>query len=116
MIPANDQVAGEPVPLVRGTLADQRKLGHKVWGDAEVINLSSLRAGEGVRLDLHSEEVAKPFAALSDLYGVGRRYGIRPGSVDYVPLPTAYDNNSHLQLLRMVVGWIASHHTARRPR
>ncbi len=69
---------------VNGTLCYQRKRRSDTWEDCEAIPLSSLRAGDGVRLDLHSGEVLQLFRALNALYRTVERDGIPTGVHDYI--------------------------------
>jgi len=64
---------------VRGTFVYQRKQQNKPWEDCPAINLSSLRAGEGVRLELKSSELLDLYKYLGALYRNYEEIGIESG-------------------------------------
>lgn len=75
----------EPDASVHGVLCYQRKLKSGRWEDADAEPLSSLKAGEGVRIDIKSAEILKLYRGLESLYETVRRDGIPGGSRTYIP-------------------------------
>ncbi len=81
----NDKV---PTASVKGVFVYQKKRGNKFWSDAiPSIALNTLKDGEGVKLELKSEEVLTLFNKLGDLYGIVEEHGIQSGRKEYVPAP-----------------------------
>ena len=72
---------------VRGTLLYQKKKPSGVWQDYEPIPLSSLRDGEGVKLELKSAETRMLFQELGDLYSIAQEYGVPTGDQTFVRAP-----------------------------
>lgn len=68
---------------VCGTLAYQRKKASEDWEPIDSINLSSLKAGEGVKLTLNTAEVARLHHYLSALYEIYDEDGVRNGRYQY---------------------------------
>lgn len=73
-----------PGALVNGTFTYERKRPSGEWEKVESINLSKLTAGEGVRLDLKSDEVNRLYCGLRDLYKIGAEFGVKPGTKDFI--------------------------------
>lgn len=68
----NQQDGAKPL---KGVLVHQRKKSADEWEDIESINLSSLKAGEGVKLELNCDELDRLLGAaglLYDLHKLGR--------------------------------------------
>lgn len=61
---------------VRGTFVYQKKKRADEWEDLSEVNLSRLRAGEGVQLEIKSEEVFRLVTAITALYEVHRAGGV----------------------------------------
>jgi hypothetical protein len=76
-----------PAASVRGFLCYQKKRLSDAWADVESIKLTSLRDGEGVRLEMKSEELLKLFEAIGSLYDIMRRDGLPTSRTDYIPAP-----------------------------
>jgi len=68
-----------PLAGFKVTLVHQRKKTSDEWEDTAAINLSSLKAGEGVRLDLDSETTLKLFTELQSLQAISSEYGVQFG-------------------------------------
>lgn len=69
---------------VHGTFLYQRKGPKDEWEDTSAIPLSSLKRGEGVRLDLRAAEVLALFQDLVELYKLHARTGIPVGETELV--------------------------------
>jgi hypothetical protein len=74
----------DPSAAIRGAFCYQKKRRCDEWVDAQAIPLSSLKTGEGVRVELHAAELLKLFRGLSALYEAYARDGISTGSHAYV--------------------------------
>ncbi|MBP6945359.1 DUF4263 domain-containing protein [Patescibacteria group bacterium] len=68
-----------PLAGFKVALVHQRKKTSDQWEDAAAINLSALKAGEGVRLDLNSEATLKLFTELQSLQAISSEYGVQFG-------------------------------------
>lgn len=64
---------------VKGTFVYQRKGKNDLWEPVDSDSLSSLKAGEGVKLPLHSAEVFKLHREIGDLYKIYSAHGVPPG-------------------------------------
>jgi hypothetical protein len=73
---------------VRGTLLYQKKKPSGVWQDYEPIPLSSLKDGQGVKLELKSVETHTLFEALGHLYAIAQDYGVPKGDQTFVRAPS----------------------------
>ena len=69
---------------VRGTFLYQRKGPKETWSDAATIPLSSLKKGEGYKLELHATEVLAFFQELAGLYRLYAKEGIPLGSTELI--------------------------------
>jgi len=69
---------------VDGALCYQRKRRNDEWEDVEAIPLSTLRAGEGVKLDLRSAEMLTLYRGLKVLYETVERDGVPTGTHTYI--------------------------------
>jgi hypothetical protein len=89
----NQQDGAKPL---KGVLVHQRKKSADEWEDIESINLATLKAGEGVKLDLNCDELDRLLGAdglLYDLHKLGRiprwttvvKAADRPGAVSFTP-------------------------------
>jgi hypothetical protein len=79
-----------PAAAVRGVFTFQRKGRNDEWEDVHDLDLSKLRKGESVQLELHSEEVLRLFRGLGPLYEVYDEYGIQFGEKTYVAVGAGY--------------------------
>lgn len=75
---------GEPKCVIRCSLFHQRKKLANEWEDLEHVNLSTLRAGEGVALSLNSSETHVLMDALQEIKLVAEREGIRFGEREVI--------------------------------
>lgn len=69
---------------VKGVFLFQRKSKNAQWVDFETIPLSSLKSGEGYKLELDSAELLKLTTELSSLYELHRKSGIPRGKTTLV--------------------------------
>ena len=72
-----------PKAAVKGSFLFQRKSGTE-WQEFETIPLSSVKGGEGYKLELHSEELLKFLQELRGLYEIHNTGGIPRGSATFV--------------------------------
>jgi hypothetical protein len=70
---------GEPRCVLRGLLIHQRQKPNAQWEDVEHIDLRTLKAGEGVAYQLHSDELSNLMRSLDELKAVAETKGIRFG-------------------------------------
>ncbi len=68
-----------PEDRIKIKLLHQRKAPSGEWEDAEAISLNTLRAGEGVRLDLDSETTSNLYKELINLYQIANSGEVRSG-------------------------------------
>ncbi|MDD3045228.1 MAG: DUF4263 domain-containing protein [Candidatus Delongbacteria bacterium] len=71
---------GETVGI---TIVHQRKKGNDEWEDVKSMPLSSLKGGEGVRIDLNSHNTRVVYDHLSKLYALVKEKGIEFGTKDF---------------------------------
>src|SRR6266496_486391 len=74
----------EPAASVDGVFCYQRKRKADQWENVESVSLSSLRAGEGVKLDIRSAELLRIFKGLRVLYDTVARDGVPSGTHTYI--------------------------------
>jgi Domain of unknown function (DUF4263) len=107
---------------IRGTFVYQRKRRTDAWEDIEAVNLASLRADDGVRLDLRSSEVLLLWERLGQLYKLMQDKGLPIGVHDWIPMPhtevvdkvrelleTDGSTANRAELLQVFLGWLAEH-------
>jgi hypothetical protein len=58
-----------------------------VWENYKTLDLSKLRDGEWVKLEIKSAELRKLFTNLDRYYDLHKHYGIRPGETEYIVTP-----------------------------
>src|SRR5579863_3728803 len=75
-----------PPACVRGQFVYQRKLKKDRWIPIQTVPLSSLKTGEGYKLELHSDELLTLLKGLSPLYRLYRQQGIPEGRNTFVRL------------------------------
>lgn len=68
---------------VSGTIIHQRKGRNDDWEDVESIKLNTLKAGEGVKLNLRSAQTRNLYDGLTKLYALSRK-GVKRGETEYV--------------------------------
>lgn len=61
-----------PQEKVKVCLFHQRKTSSGIWDDIESVNLSTLKGGEGIKLDLNSSTTYKLFEELSYIYSLAQ--------------------------------------------
>lgn len=74
---------------VRGIFIYQRKGPNDLWKDTDTIPLSSLKKGEGFKLELHAGEVLNLFKEIAALYKLHANEGIPYGVNELVPIDSA---------------------------
>lgn len=78
-----------PEASVRGYLIYQRKSAKNDWEDISEQRLNELKSGEGIRHELHSEEVLILYQGLTKLYELHRTKGVEAGVHEYVEVTNA---------------------------
>ena len=71
-----------PSACVKGTFIFQVKGIKEEWSDYKTLDLTRLRKGEWVKLQLKSEELLTLITALDDFYSIYEKYGIVRGEKD----------------------------------
>eukprot|EP01038_Epipyxis_sp_PR26KG_P004020 gene4020-5750_t len=71
---------GETVGI---TIVHQRKKGKETWEDVEAIPLSSLKGGEGVKLNLDSKNTRRIYEELTKLYALMDQKGVQYGTKEF---------------------------------
>jgi Shedu protein SduA, N-terminal len=77
---------GAPEASVRGRFVYERKAKGGEWTRAATISLSRLKVGEGVTLELHSQELLNFVRGIASLYRLYRQQGIPAGRSTFVRL------------------------------
>ncbi len=72
---------------VRGNFIFQRKRLSGQWDDYKTLDLSKLKDGEWIKLELKSGELKKLITELDKYYGVFKKYGIRLGEASFAVTP-----------------------------
>lgn len=85
-----------PDAAVRGTFLYQRKRRSAEWEDFETIPLSSVKCGEGYKLDLKSEELLDLIQHVQALGGLKQLYGVPRGQKHYVQVTPQLEQLSQL--------------------
>lgn len=75
-----------PDAAVRGVFLYQRKSRDAQWHDFETIPLTSVKSGEGYKLELRSEELLKLFRELRAFYKLKEEQGVPRGQKQFVQL------------------------------
>lgn len=68
---------------VSGTIVHQRKSKNDEWEDIKSINLNTLKAGEGVKLQLRSAQTKRLYDGLTELYALSKK-GVKRGEIQYI--------------------------------
>jgi len=76
----------DPDACVKGQFVYQRKKKKDEWASVPNLPLSSLKAGEGYKLEIHSGELLALLRELGALFRLYRQHGIRMGQTRYVRL------------------------------
>src|SRR5271168_2501770 len=71
---------------VKGTFIYERKLANQQWAPYQTIPLSTLKAGEGYKLELKSEELLKFLDYVQPLYPFVKDKGIPHGQKDWISI------------------------------
>ncbi len=74
----------DPASGVEVSVLHRRKRPNEGWQDVPSVPLSSLKAGEGYRLNLNCAETRKLFERLQSLFEVSRAKGVTPGKKKWV--------------------------------
>lgn len=77
---------GNPSAAVDGVFLFQKKGFKDAWADTQTIPLSSLKKGEGYRLDVKSVELLRLFENLRALYDLHAKVGVPRGTQQWVPV------------------------------
>lgn len=81
----------DPAASVHGTfLYYQRKKTKDEWEDSQSIPLSTLKSGEGIKLELHADEILKLFRHLNDLYEIYEKEGIPLGQSEFIRVTSTF--------------------------
>ena len=72
---------------VRGAFIFQAKKPSGLWADYKTLDLSKLRDGEWIKLEIKSAELRTLFTELDRYYELHEQYGIRPGEHAYLVTP-----------------------------
>ena len=84
--PALVENGSNPAAAVRGIFLYQKKGRRDAWVDFDTIPLSSVKAGEGYKLEIKSEELLRLFRQLSNLYRVKAEQGVPQGQKRFVEI------------------------------
>lgn len=75
-----------PGAAVNGVFLYQRKKKSNEWEDFDTIALNSIKAGEGYKLELKSEELLGLLLALQPLYQLKKEQGVPRGERRFIPV------------------------------
>lgn len=78
--------SGQPEACVDGYFMYQRKTVSDTWIPVQTVALSTLKSGEGFKLDLHADEVLKLYRGLESRYHIHKQHGIPKGEASFVRL------------------------------
>lgn len=92
-----------PSASVKGNFLFQRKSQTGVWTDFQTIPFSSLKAGEGYKLELKSEELLHLFDEIRSLYQIYRQGGVPRGENKFLRATPQLE-----QLAKLTAGHVAS--------
>jgi hypothetical protein len=82
--------AADPDAGVRGVFTYQRKGRNDEWEDFHDLNLSQLKKGDSVQLELRSGELLKLFRRLGPLYEIVRENGVPIGDHEFVAVAPGF--------------------------
>jgi len=74
----------KPKASVRGTFIFQKKKISGDWQDYKTLDLSRLKDGEWIKLEIKSGELYKLIIKLDEYYQIYDRYGIIPGTKEFI--------------------------------
>jgi hypothetical protein len=86
-IPTLVNNAKDAAAAVSGTFVWQKKKRADVWEDVPNVPLTTLRAGEGYKLELHTKEVLAFLHGLKQLYALVQARGVPMGTQEWFPVP-----------------------------
>jgi hypothetical protein len=72
---------------VKGWFIFQAKKPSGLWADYKTLDLSKLRDGEWIKLEIRSAELKRLFTELDRYYEIHKQYGIRSGEHEYIVTP-----------------------------
>ena len=87
---------------VNGTFVHQRKRGAESWEDYNEVQLSHLRAGEWVKLDLGAGEILKLVQHMAGLYRLYRRHGLPTKKAHFLRLDL--DESDSAEIAKLDIG------------
>ncbi|MBN2135093.1 MAG: DUF4263 domain-containing protein [Acidobacteria bacterium] len=90
---------------VKGVFIYQRKGKNEEWEDSPNINLSKLKAGEGVKLILKGSELRNLYNNLRTLYELYEQEGIPRGTTTYIPIDEGLQsllNSNDYELIKLL--------------
>lgn len=76
---------------VKGVFLYQRKTKSNAWTDFETIPLTSVKSGEGFKLELKSEELLKFVGEVESLYQLKKEQGVPQGQRKYIEVTPLID-------------------------
>ena len=120
---------GNPGAPMDGAFVHQRKTQNEQWTDAATISLSTLKAGEGVKLELRAAQLKTLFDGVGAYYSLVDQYGVGFGTREFILAPqrqwlrdlvanaeefraTLQDDDLAGTLLSGLIAWIADNETA----
>jgi len=77
---------------VKGNFVFQRKGVNETWENYKIIDLSQLKKGDGIKLELHSRELYTLINSLENYYGIFEKYGIPYGEKEFLITPKNVKN------------------------
>ena len=75
----------DPSACVKGTFIYQRKGQNEKWEDYKSFDLSKLKKGEWIQLEIHSSEIKHLISSLEGNFKIFQKYGIQWGDNEYIP-------------------------------
>lgn len=73
-----------PEECLKGTFLYQRKKKDESWEDYKSASLQSIKAGEGYALELHSAEFLRFLKAISPIYRLANKHGVKTGTKEFI--------------------------------
>ena len=74
----------KPEACVRGTFVSQRKKLSGDWEDYKTLNLTNLKDGEWIKLEIKSAELYQLISKLEEYYQIYEKYGIVSGESEFI--------------------------------
>jgi len=91
--------AQDPDALVKGTFVFQKKRKSESWEDYAAVPLSSLKSGEGIKLELRSGEFHELLKHTAALYRLYKKHGLLNGKTHLIKLTADQDEVRDLNQL-----------------